>query len=311
VTPEQAGARMWALVSGLPGDSARYRHLLMLQAYADASGTGDPNILVIAGYLAAAETWREFSKAWKAHLDLAGMSRFKMNEMARSAASLEIAGSFYRIIEEHNIIAGLSTTIRTDHFSRLWGAAEWPLGIAVDNSVGDNSYYAAVKSIVEMLAYSQHKLNISGPVDFIFDDQSEKARIISAWDTMKLVTPPDIRKLMGETPAYRNDDTTMPLQAADLYAWWVHKWEREGIHDGIEDLRFSWSARKRFPRMHRRYGEEEIKEEIARVMGPEELARIAAIGRIPIGNRKMALRDLEVRERGITMTLPDPSSPLS
>jgi hypothetical protein len=31
----------------------------MLQAYVDGSGTGDPNELILAGYVATAETWGE------------------------------------------------------------------------------------------------------------------------------------------------------------------------------------------------------------------------------------------------------------
>lgn len=48
MSPEQAAAQLRALVSGFPGDRGRLRELLMLQAYVDASGKGDPRLLVIA-----------------------------------------------------------------------------------------------------------------------------------------------------------------------------------------------------------------------------------------------------------------------
>jgi hypothetical protein len=37
----------------------------MLQAYIDESGTGDPTALILAGYVARADTWKKFSQEWK------------------------------------------------------------------------------------------------------------------------------------------------------------------------------------------------------------------------------------------------------
>jgi hypothetical protein len=43
--------------------------MVMLQAFVDASGKGDPSILVVAGYVAQADEWVRFSQAWKEKLD--------------------------------------------------------------------------------------------------------------------------------------------------------------------------------------------------------------------------------------------------
>ena len=69
-----AAKRIRALVSGLPGERARNRQLLMLQAYCDASGTGDPDALALAGYIADSDTWERFSVAWQTKLDERGMA---------------------------------------------------------------------------------------------------------------------------------------------------------------------------------------------------------------------------------------------
>jgi hypothetical protein len=67
--------------------------MVMLQAFVDASGKGDPNVLVVAGYVARADEWARFSQAWKEKIDQAGLRRFKITEMSHR---MEIAAFFYR-----------------------------------------------------------------------------------------------------------------------------------------------------------------------------------------------------------------------
>ena len=50
---------------------------MALRAYVDASGKGDPHLLILAGFIATDETWIEFSKEWKSRLDQAGLSYLK------------------------------------------------------------------------------------------------------------------------------------------------------------------------------------------------------------------------------------------
>jgi hypothetical protein len=51
------------------------------KAYVDGSGTGDPDLLVIAGYVAPSKVWDDFSKDWRNRLNEMEIARFKMNEM--------------------------------------------------------------------------------------------------------------------------------------------------------------------------------------------------------------------------------------
>ena len=59
------------------GAKARNRGLLMLKAYVDASGSGDPQWFVMAGYVATSEEWAKFSEDWQKKLDLARLDYFK------------------------------------------------------------------------------------------------------------------------------------------------------------------------------------------------------------------------------------------
>jgi uncharacterized protein (DUF1697 family) len=50
---------------------------------------------------------------------------------------------------------------------------------------------------------------------------------------------------MGDMPIFRDDAKVMPLQAADLYAWWILKWQREGVKDWATEMPFPWSKKRK------------------------------------------------------------------
>jgi Protein of unknown function (DUF3800) len=227
---------------------------MVLNAYIDGSGTGDPKHLVLAGYIATADIWIEFSKDWKAQLDEAKLPYFKMHEQV---ARPEIAAWFYRLIEKHDIKAAISCVIHTDELVRVNRSIKYPPHIINTEQI-ENPYYFGFKAIIDVLAQNQQKLGISGPVNFIFDEESEKERVLQGWELMKAASSPEIAKLYGETPAYQNDKKIMPLQAADLYAWWILKWEREGLIEAVRDLPFAWETKKNIARLAMRFRERDF-----------------------------------------------------
>lgn len=50
------------------------------KAYIDGSGTGSPDLLVLAGYVAPSKVWDDFSKDWRNRLSEMKVTRFKMND---------------------------------------------------------------------------------------------------------------------------------------------------------------------------------------------------------------------------------------
>ena len=226
----------------------------MFQAYIDGSGTGAKDVLVLAGYIAPFDNWAAFSTDWARLLTVGApyrkLSYFKMKEMKRD---LERCHWFYQVIEKH-VKAAVSCTVLTSGLIKAVREFPWPPWIN-EVHVLENPYYFAFKAITDMLAQHQEKLQITGPVDFVFDNESEKERCIAAWDELKRNSRPDIAVLMGDTPTYKDDKTTLPLQAADLYAYWVRQWQLEGIEDGIEKLKFPWRVEREVPRIDFRFGE--------------------------------------------------------
>jgi hypothetical protein len=57
-------------------------------------------------------------------------------------------------------------------------------------------------------------------VDFVFDAQPDQmAKVLGAWSHFKEVAPEQVKPFLVNPPIFRNDMTTLPLQAADLHAW--------------------------------------------------------------------------------------------
>jgi hypothetical protein len=270
------------------------------KAYIDGSGTGDPNLLVLAGYVAPEAIWTDFVQEWRSRLNHAGLVRFKMNEMSRSR--MEFAGWFYRAIEESKITAAISCCVRTAELVKAVRDFPWPPRI-INRATLQNPYYFAFKAITDVLAQHQTDLGIHESVDFIFDDESEKSRLTGIWDMLKLSSSPEFRKNMGAEPIWRKDEEALPLQAADLYAWWVRKWEAEQRVDWLRDLPFPWGMQRDLRRFHIWYGEKDFLVEFEKGLRPEARSRWG------IRDPAAHLRALEKRERGFEMSLPDPSSP--
>ena len=179
---------IWGLVSGFPGVKRRRRQLLMLQAYIDDSGTGASDIFVLAGYIAPAESWAAFSDEWVELLNAPSLplEYFKMSEMTDTEDRRERCAAFYRVIERH-VTAAVSCVVDVSDLVRAVRGFEWPQNI-VNLGQLENPYYFSFKAITNVFAQHQERLRIDQPVDFIFDEQSEKKPCLEAWERIKLET---------------------------------------------------------------------------------------------------------------------------
>lgn len=247
--------RVWAQVAGLSPKRAGGRLFLVWQAYIDESYDNDA--FAIAGWLASAEQWASFSKEWEDLLPLAyknkhGVHEFKMAEMAAVPERLEDTQAFYRVIERHAMIS-LSFSMRKSDFQRgvdrivlLGGDGSWgaPRGIQIESL-----YVWAFAKLLDMFNNARTDPTISDivplseKIDFYFDDLSEKAHIIPAWEGF--IQSCKYPELFGPTPRFEDSAQFMPLQAADLLVWWVRKLTAEGVpHDRIMDAPCPWVIKR-------------------------------------------------------------------
>lgn len=259
-----ARQRLLGLVHGLPGDRRRLRGLMALKVYKaniDGSGGVDRPVLILAGFVATVEQWLPFTDEWDNRLRQAGKPYVRMSDMENDQ---EIAAFFYRVVEEH-ATAGLAMAIPVAPLLKVCDE----LGYDPDSEMR-NPYFLASKGIINCTAQCQREFGITEPIDFIFDRQTEERQILHAWDYyVEGRIPPEVRALTGERPQFLDDKKHPPLQAADIYAWWLRKaWENGGMDAFLRDWPFPWrSLRPNFPRFVAALNEDDIRSELSRAVG--------------------------------------------
>jgi Protein of unknown function (DUF3800) len=254
--------RIWAHVTGLAPRFAVRRLLMVLQFQAFMDESVSKEEFVLAGYIAPAEIWAKFSKDWDELLPLAVQTRdghfhFKMSEMA-ARGSMDRVRAFYNIIDKYdelipvsfrmNLVEFKNAQERMVEFARVMN---WEL----DYQAWTNPYFFSFRTFLNQFHTNAGPVSEAIPsgetVDFIFDDRTEKRFILSAWDEIveKLAHYSEIQLPFGSSPRFEDDQKFLPLQAADLWAWWVREWYEEDsnpVPDKINTLDFGlWRGKRR------------------------------------------------------------------
>jgi hypothetical protein len=240
---------IWHLVSGLPAKWRSTVNLMMLQAYFDESGSGQPPVFTMGGFIASAEKWASFSNEWQAVLDMPlRLEYFKMDE------AMNLRGQFigwsekrrderlillFDVIRSH-VKAGISCTLSWDIFERFFRI---PIGMHAGSDRRLLSrYFFSFFTIFQNAHNIQKYVGEGGPIDFIFDESvMEKDKIMAAWEEYKGLPIYDPNNFLG-APSFRNDSFVLPLQAADMCAWVRrHQW-REKTGE-VQRIDFPWDKR--------------------------------------------------------------------
>jgi hypothetical protein len=202
----------------------------MLKAYTDGSHT-TKTAFVLAGYIAPAENWAAFSDDWQGLLDLKPpLKRFKMAEAHAWSEQqwTERLPQFYRTIEKH-VSAGIAIIIPYPEYTKIFGREQY----------AKNPYHVAFISIILQLAKHQKDLQLTEPVDFVFDKGNDD-RIAKAWEGFVAKRPEEERRLLGKRPIFGDDVEMKPLQAADLLAWWRRRNFEKRLDQKLHTRKAPW-----------------------------------------------------------------------
>jgi hypothetical protein len=184
----------------------------MLQAYFDDS-TDSKNALIFAGYLSSAERWSRFSSEWSELLNLQPrMDAFKMRLMK---GSMERAMFHYRVVERHQLV-GIGCAIPIAPLAKV----VTEMGLDPDWA---NPYYLAWRAVITLSLEGSRMIGLNEPIEFVFDEQSEKNTVMKGWEYFYGNAPRKIQKRINGSPRFKSDTEVVPLQAADLLAWWSRK----------------------------------------------------------------------------------------
>jgi hypothetical protein len=85
-------------------------------------------------------------------------------------------------------------------------------------------YFTCFYSVILNLTKWHASMGLTLPIDFVFDEQGViGAEAVSWYEAIKSFQPPDIARLLGADPVFRDDKKILPLQAADLLAWHLRR----------------------------------------------------------------------------------------
>jgi hypothetical protein len=204
-------------------DERWWRLLLVMQVYIDDSI--EPPVFVLAGFIASAEEWEKLKVEWQATLDKpprlayvkmqeahALVGEFKgWNETARDKRLAE----FVATIKRH-VLAGVSLVVRHDDFRSVFRhRIAKPL---------DNPYWLVYYLLITHVFEWELKNGLTEKIDFIFDEQLHQSEQVKAsYEIFYQQAPENIRGRFGKPPEHRDDKKTLPLQAADILAWHIHR----------------------------------------------------------------------------------------
>jgi hypothetical protein len=199
----------------------------IIQAFLDDSGMGQAPASVIGGFVSTSERWAAFSLEWQQALDMRpSISYFKMKEANAlrgefkgwsTARRDERIALLFSIIERHAMF-GVSSAIHHEMYNAIFrgkltkslASLEYPYFML---------FHGVVTCIAQYLAKSGNE-----PIDFIFDTQpDQKKKMLEGWELFVSVSGDAHRALIRKPPTFRDDKRVLPLQAADLHAWWVRK----------------------------------------------------------------------------------------
>jgi hypothetical protein len=204
-----------------------------LQGYFDDSGShaGDP-VFMVAGFVSTADKWKTFCEEWRTKLDEYPKIRyFKMRE------AMSLRGQFERgwtpalrdqrvlelceIIRKHAELCADSWLYRVNFDDLVANIVDLP----EFNSPYGACFYQLIFALVTYLMERGGRESL----ELIFDKQSHLSeRMMLYWDFSKEYVPQNQHEQRKQaldrvcTPAFRDDVKSLPLQAADMWAWTLH-----------------------------------------------------------------------------------------
>jgi hypothetical protein len=201
----------------------------LYQAFTDDSGGQETpeRYLVLAAYALPADQWVRFSDDWHKTLHLMPEIEYlKMQEAEGFEGEFRGMRSRpeFRELKLNELCAvigqykpyAMYAWLRRSDYSRI---IEGRLPSEVDTP-----YFLTMQGLIELCLQAQVRYDYWGPVDFIFDTQSNIEHAIGpAFNAAKAAQPPHLQRIIGQTPVFRDDKEVKPLQAADMLAWHLRR----------------------------------------------------------------------------------------
>lgn len=203
--------------------------IMPLYAYVDDSGSSpDSPVYVLGGLVLPDDTWEYFSADWRAALNAnPPIEYFKASEVWDRRK-----GPFLRMNDSQRMarVESLADIISTYNAIAISCRMEWSTftNFRKSNPVEpelDDPYFFLFFGIIGQMAIFSHEQPNFGSVNFVFDSQNEIGRNVNAWySILKTRATARLQYHLGEKwPEFEDEKKTLPLQGADLFAWYERR----------------------------------------------------------------------------------------
>ena len=202
--------------------------LSLLSFFGDESGSHrDPDgTFVLSGYLGRDDTWNAFSDNWeKALHQPPRIEFFHMREYIKLEGQFERLNEFQagrKVDALVDVLRPLLKSKKLVEFTALlpWGMYERAVSGPLKN-VYDNPYFLVLHAVVGAINTFLEEEPVwakDAPVEYFFDEQTQRLEHLVGRQFL------NVKAIVDNTPfmsgiAFRDDELSYPLQAADLIAW--------------------------------------------------------------------------------------------
>jgi hypothetical protein len=202
--------------------------LSALSFYGDESGSHNvfAGHFILSGYLGADDTWSLFCDKWEIALaEPPKIDFLHMRECIKCEGQFEGWNRFQAEKKLTVMIDVLRPFLKSHHLREFTAFMPWDVfNAAVQGPLRNargNPYYFLLRSIIDevnKLVAADHDLRSMAPVEYFFDEQAAQLEFNVAGQFSNIKSIAGNAHLMGGI-AFRNDEWSYPLQAADLIAW--------------------------------------------------------------------------------------------
>jgi hypothetical protein len=199
-----------------------------MQAFLDDSGMGQAPASVIGGFVSTPAKWETFSNDWQDALDMRpSIAYFKMKEANALRGQFkgwrieqrdERIAFLFSIIEKHALF-GVSSAVQHSMYQSIFGNM-----LNVQGYNLQHPYFLLFHGVVTSIAQRLARIGHEEPVEFVFDSQPDQMpKMLQGWELFVAVSGNAHKHLLTKPPTFQDDKLALPIQAADLHAWWVRK----------------------------------------------------------------------------------------
>jgi hypothetical protein len=224
------------------GEFEKTEDRVILRGFVDDSGSGGGidrgNIFALAGFVGSPERWDKFSNEWTRSCDQEPPTPdFHIQtdiRLLNKDRSVRWTGP-----QRDARIKELVDLTKARAQYRVESVLAWPnYDRLVKGKIPpelDSPYLLCFYNVIISFAEFMDKAHIDGVVDWVFDDQGRTGKDAIRWyEFIKATIAPRVQNRLGCKPIFRNDRSTLPLKACDIWAWQIRRHLDKDQPQGIE-----------------------------------------------------------------------------